>query len=203
MRVLLMTFAVFLCDQVTKLAVRGIDLPGIGLHVEGMSYGQSIPLLGDWLKITFIENPNMAFGLDIGGKSLLAAFAIIASLGIVVYLYMHRNGPTLLRVALALVLAGALGNLVDRVFYGVLFDYASWFQGNVVDFMDLDLFTLNFGASAFKFWPIFNVADAAVSIGVVMLLLASRPVKHPASATTASPTSSHATSASSATPPKS
>lgn len=196
MRVLYVTLVVFVLDQVSKLAVRGIDLPSLGISFQGMSYGESIPLIGRWLNLTFIENPNMAFGLDIGGKPLLAAFAIIASIGIVVYLHRHRTGPLVLRMALALVLAGALGNLIDRVFYGVLFGYGPLFQGNVVDFMDLDLFTITLGGGSFKFWPIFNVADAAVSIGVVLLLLASRPVKEPAP-------SSPASSLSSAAPPQS
>lgn len=177
MRVLYVTLVVFVLDQITKLAVRGVDLPSLGLTFQGMSYGESIPLIGRWLNLTFIENPNMAFGLDIGGKPLLATFAIIASIGMLVYLYRQRTAPLMLRLALALVLAGALGNLVDRVFYGVLFGYGPLFQGNVVDFVDFDLFTITLGSSAFKFWPIFNVADAAVSIGVVLLLLASRPVK--------------------------
>lgn len=190
MRVLYLTLCVLFFDQATKLAVKGVHLPALGVSCDGMSYGQSIPLVGDWLKITFIENPNMAFGLNIGGKVLLAVFAMLASLGIVVYLWKHRTSPFLLRSALALVLAGALGNLIDRVLYGVLFGYASLFNGNVVDFMDVDLFTFQIGSSGFKFWPIFNVADAAVSIGVVMLLIATRTLK-PAPASAATPDVPH------------
>ena len=84
-----------------------------------MRYGESIPVVGDWLKITYIENPNMAFGLDLGGKLFLVIFSLLASIGIVYYLYRHRNAKLLLRLSLAMILAGALGNLVDRTFYGV------------------------------------------------------------------------------------
>jgi signal peptidase II len=150
-------------------------LPALGIIVEGMQYGQSIPLLGDWLKITYIENPHMAFGLDITGKLFLVFFSFAATIGMVLFLYKHRSGPMLLRLSLALIIAGALGNLIDRAFYGVLYGQAPLFYGNVVDFMDLDLFTITFSGSSFKFWPIFNVADAAVSVGVVMLLITGIP----------------------------
>lgn len=175
MRILYVTLVVLLGDQITKLLVKGIALPGLGLVVEGMQYGESIPLLGDWLKLTYIENPHMAFGLDITGKLFLVLFSFIAAIGILVYLYRHRQGALLLRLSLALILAGALGNLIDRTFYGVWYGQAPLFYGNVVDFMDLDLFTIHLFGSSFKFWPIFNVADAAVSVGVVMLLIVGIP----------------------------
>ncbi|MBR9974917.1 MAG: signal peptidase II [Bacteroidetes bacterium] len=175
MRILFVTLAVLLADQASKLIVKGISLPGLGIVVEGMSYGQSIPVIGDWFKITYIENPNMAFGLDIGGKLFLVVFSFLASIGLLIYLYRQRKAPVLLRLSLALILAGALGNLVDRTFYGVWYGQAPLFYGNVVDFVDLDLFTINFGGSSFKFWPIWNVADAAVSVGVVMLLIIGIP----------------------------
>lgn len=175
MRILLVTLAVLVADQASKLIVKGISLPGLGIVVEGMSYGQSIPVFGDWFKITYIENPNMAFGLDIGGKLFLVIFSFLASIGLLIYLYRQRNASILLRLSLALILAGALGNLIDRTFYGVWYGQAPLFYGNVVDFMDLDLFTVSLGDSSFKFWPIWNIADAAVSVGVVMLLIIGIP----------------------------
>jgi signal peptidase II len=175
MRILLVTLAVLVADQASKLIVKGISLPGLGIVVEGMSYGQSIPVFGDWFKITYIENPNMAFGLDIGGKLFLVIFSFLASIGLLIYLYRQRQAPVLLRLSLALILAGALGNLIDRTFYGVWYGQAPLFYGNVVDFMDLDLFTISLGGSSFKFWPIWNIADAAVSVGVVMLLIIGIP----------------------------
>lgn len=175
MRILYVTLAVLLGDQITKLIIKGISLPALGLVVEGMHYGESIPLVGNWLKLTYIENPNMAFGIDVVGKIFLVLFSLLASIGILVYLYRHRHGALLLRLSLALILAGALGNLIDRTFYGVWYGQAPLFYGNVVDFMDLDLFTISLFGSSFKFWPIFNVADAAVSVGVVMLLIVGIP----------------------------
>ncbi len=175
MRILFLSLGILFADQLSKLIVKGISLPALGIVIDGMRYGESIPVVGDWLKITYIENPNMAFGLDLGGKLFLVIFSLLASIGIVYYLYRHRNAKLLLRLSLAMILAGALGNLVDRTFYGVLYDTAPMFYGNVVDFLDIDLFTVHLGGGGFKFWPIFNIADAAVSVGVVMLLITGLP----------------------------
>ncbi|PLX32440.1 MAG: signal peptidase II [Ignavibacteria bacterium] len=175
MRILYVTLAVLIADQLTKLSVKGITIPGLGISVDGLNYGESIALIGDWLKLTYIENPNMAFGLAIAGKLFLVIFSFIASIGIVVYLYRHRSEGLLFRLALALILAGAVGNLIDRSFYGLIHDTAPLFYGNVVDFIDVDLFTISLGGSSFKFWPIFNIADAAVSVGVVTLLIVGMP----------------------------
>jgi len=175
MRVLYLTLGIVLADQLTKLLVKGISIPALGISLPGMNYGESIPLIGDWLKITYIENPNMAFGLDISSKLILVIFSTIASIGIVYYLYRHSSTRFLLRLTLALILAGAVGNLIDRTFYGILTGAAPLFYGNVVDFMYFDLFTLRLLGFEFHFWPIFNIADAAVSIGVVMLLIIGLP----------------------------
>ena len=177
LNVLYITLGVLILDQVTKLLVKGVSLPALGVSVYGMNYGESIHLLGDWLKITYIENPNMAFGIELGGKLFLTVFAIIASIAIVVLLWRHREERLLFRLSLALVLAGAVGNLIDRSFYPLLYGTGGLFEGNVVDFINFDLFSINLGSSSFKLWPIFNVADAAVSIGVVMLLITGFPQK--------------------------
>lgn len=175
MRVLYLALGIVLADQLTKLLVKGISIPALGLSHQGMSYGESLPLIGDWLKITYIENPNMAFGLDISSKLILVIFSTIASAGILYYLYRHSNARFLQRVTLALILAGAVGNLIDRTFYGVLTGAAPLFYGNVVDFLHFDLFTMKLIGFEFHFWPIFNIADAAVSVGVVMLLIIGLP----------------------------
>lgn len=175
MRILYLTLVVLLADQLTKLSVKGISIPWLGISVEGMNYGESIALIGDWLKLTYIENPNMAFGLAIAGKLFLVIFSFLASIGIIIYLYRHRSEGMLFRLALGLILAGAAGNLIDRTFYGLIHDTAPLFYGNVVDFINVDLFTVSIGGSSFKFWPIFNIADAAVSVGVVMLLIVGLP----------------------------
>ena len=175
MRVLFITLAVYVLDQASKLAVKGFAIPSLGIQWDGMAYAQSIHVFGDWCKITFIENPNMAFGLEFGGKVILSVFAILASIGIVFYLYRHRQAQVALRVALALILAGAIGNLTDRLFYGLLYGYAPLFYGNVVDFIDFDLFTVSIGSGAFKFWPVFNVADCSVSMGVLLYIFRFNP----------------------------
>jgi signal peptidase II len=175
LRVLYLTLGILILDQVTKLLVKGVNLPMFGISVYGMNYGESIALIGDWLKLTYIENPNMAFGIQLGGKLFLALFAFAASIAIVALLWKHRRERLLFRLSLALVLAGALGNLVDRSLYPVFYGTGALFEGNVVDFIDFDLFMINLGSFSFKFWPIFNVADMAVSIGVVLLLIAGFP----------------------------
>jgi signal peptidase II len=175
MRVLYVSLLVLAADQLTKIFVKGIQLPALGLSVKGMSLGQSIPVIRDLVQITFIENPNMAFGLEFGGKILLSLFALAACIGMTYYLYRIRHDSFAKRLAIALILAGAFGNLTDRIFYGVLYGYAPLFHGNVVDFVDFNLFTINWGNFHFKFWPIFNVADASVSVGVLSFLFLQRP----------------------------
>jgi signal peptidase II len=153
-----------------------------------MEYGEIDSCTGDWLKITYIENPYMAFGIDIAGKLFLVVFSFLAAIGIFIFLYRNRQAAFPLRLSLALILAGAIGNLLDRTFYGLMND-APLFYGNVVDFINLDLFTIQFSSSSFKFWPIFNIADAAVSVGVVVLLIVGIPreEKERATETTSNP----------------
>jgi signal peptidase II len=170
-RVLFLTAAIVILDQVSKLLVKGgFTLPIIG-YWPGMEIGSSIPVFGDFFKLTFIENPGMAFGIDVGGKFFLTLFSTFASVGILYYLVKIRDEALIIRVSLALILGGAIGNLIDRVFYGVLFGDGALFYGKVVDFFDVDFFNINFAGFHISRWPIFNVADAAVSIGVVMLLV--------------------------------
>ena len=144
-----------------------------------MSLGASYPIIGDFLRLTFIENPGMAFGIDLGGKLFLTVFSIVASIGICIYLYRIRQEAFVIRLALALILGGAIGNLIDRVFYGVIFGEGSLFYGKVVDFVDVDFFNLDvLGIHATRF-PVFNIADASVSCGVVLLLLFHRRFTEP------------------------
>jgi len=135
-----------------------------------MAYGSSIPILGDFFRLTYIENPGMAFGIDMGGKLFFSLFSLVASGAILLYLYHSRTAGLGFRVALALILGGAVGNLIDRVFYGVLFGGGPLFYGKVVDFFDLEFFDVNVFGYAMSRWPVFNIADACVTIGVVLLL---------------------------------
>jgi signal peptidase II len=136
LRVLYITAFLVLSDQITKLIVKGISIPFLGINLSGMRYGSSINVIGDFFKITFVENPGMAFGIDVGpaSKLLLSLFSLIASIGILIYLYKLKDEKFVVRFALALILAGAIGNLIDRTFYGVIFGYAPIFYGKVVDF---------------------------------------------------------------------
>jgi signal peptidase II len=135
------------------------------LPLEGIPYGHSQPLIDDIFRITYIENPGIAFGINIPGfKVFFAVFSIVASIAILVYL--KRNLFRLgigERIALALILGGAVGNLIDRVFYGVLFHEQPLFYGRVVDFIDFGIHR--------NMFPVFNVADSSVTIGVSLLVL--------------------------------
>ena len=166
MRVLILSLGIVLVDQISKLLVRGIHIPALGIAWEGLPYGTSQPILGDFFRLTYIENPGMAFGIDVGGKLFFSLFSLAASIAIIVYLFSVRKGPLGFRIALAMIVGGAVGNLIDRLFYGLLFGYAPLFHGRVVDFFDVTIFGYHMSR-----WAVFNVADACVTIGVILLLL--------------------------------
>lgn len=171
MKVIYVTLGIVFFDQITKVLVKGFSIPFLGIVWEGMDYGQTIPLIGDILRLTYIENPGMAFGIDFGGKMFFAVFSIIASIGIFWYLYTIRDERLRVRLPLALILGGAFGNLIDRVFYGVLYGEAPLFQGAVVDFLDVIFFNINIFGYQMARWPVFNIADSSVTIGVILLLI--------------------------------
>lgn len=177
MRVLYVTALIIAADQISKIFIKGLDLPMLGIAIQGMQLGQSIPVLGNFLRITFIENPGMAFGIEVGGKFFLTLFSVAASIGILIYLYAVRKESLVFRVSLAMILGGAVGNLIDRVFYGVLYGDAPLFYGKVVDFIDVDFFTINFmNFHLTRFW-VFNIADASVTIGVLVMLIFHRTIE--------------------------
>ena len=143
---------------------------------------ESIPVVGQLFRLTFTENPGMAFGLSLGSKLFLTLFSIVATGLIGAYLWHVRRAPTAYRVALALVLGGAFGNIIDRTFYGMLWEYAPLFYGNVVDFIHLDMSVLfpggvwpawlpYFGGRHVSLFPIGNIADLAIIGGVATILL--------------------------------
>jgi signal peptidase II len=175
-RILTLSLLIVIADQITKLLVKGISIPSLAIHIEGLQLGSSRPIIGDFVRLTYIENPGMAFGIDIGGKLFFSIFSIIASIGIVFYLYTVRNERLSFRLALALILGGAVGNLIDRVFYGVIFNEAPLFYGKVVDFLDADFFDISLFGYHLNRWPVFNIADASVTCGVILLLLTHRSV---------------------------
>src|SRR5579872_2320221 len=169
-RLLSITGIIVIADQFTKLLVKGV--PFIGL--QGIAYGSSRPLIDDIFRITYVENPGIAFGINIPAmKIFFSLFSIVASIGI--FIYIKRNYYKLPKwelIALAMIMGGAIGNLIDRCFYGVLYHEESLFYGHVVDFLD-------FGYKK-NWWPVFNIADSCVTIGVVLLTLMLLKKKPPA-----------------------
>jgi signal peptidase II len=122
----------------------------------------------------------MAFGFNPGSdfKLWISVFSLFASIGLIVYLYIVRNKSLSLRIALAMILGGAVGNLIDRIFYGIIYKYAPAFYGKVVDFFDFDFFNFAIFGRSYDRWPIFNIADASVTIGVIILVLFYRQHKN-------------------------
>lgn len=147
----------------------------------------------DWFYLCFVENPGMAFGMSFGSKMFLTLFRLVASVAIVFYIvWLTRRGYGMgYRVVIYLILAGAVGNLIDCIFYGQLFTqstpvevaeccvagggYAPWFMGNVVDMFYFPLFTFPewmplVGGDVF-FSPVFNLADSYITVCVVLLIV--------------------------------
>jgi signal peptidase II len=180
--------AVLIIDQFIKVWIK-----------TNMYIGQTFPFVGDYFQIHFIENNGMAFGLElfggVWGKYALSIFRIIAVsvLGFVLYNVARKDHLPALTVSMALIFSGALGNILDSVFYGLIFEashgwpiqnvavafpdgggYAPFLQGKVVDMFHFNVFWPDWipylgGSSVFP--PVFNFADAAISIGVGILVV--------------------------------
>jgi signal peptidase II len=179
LKLLYVSAAVVVADQVSKLLVKGFSIPFLNINHPGMLEGERIPIIGNFFRLTFIENPGMAFGFDPGTdmKIWVSLFSLFASIGLFIYFYYIRNRTFVLRLAIAFILGGAIGNLIDRMFYGIIYHYAPLFYGRVVDFLDVDFFKFNLLGRSFDRWPIFNVADSAVTIGVLILIFFYRSEK--------------------------
>jgi len=171
LKVIIISFLVLFADQFSKLYIKGFVIPFFDQGSSGLSLGESIPLINNFIHITLIENPGMAFGFDPGSeyKLWILLFSLTASVGLLVYFYIVRNKTLILRVAVALILGGAIGNLIDKMFYGVLFDYAPLFYGKVVDFIDLRLFSIFILNKSYGVY-IFNFADLAITAGVICFI---------------------------------
>lgn len=187
---ILTVFLSLLIDQVSKIWVK-----------LTMQHGDSFNYIGNWARIHFVENEGMAFGVSFGagmGKFLLTFFRIIA-VGFITYYIVqqvkNKNASKGFVFALALILAGAVGNIIDSIFFGKIFSdsfghiatflpkdggYAAWFHGRVVDMFYFPIITdaqfpmwiPKLGGSKFEFFPfIFNVSDACITVGVFIILI--------------------------------
>lgn len=168
---LLFTISIILIliDQVTKILIKGFT--GLGVNIKGFDYGERIEVIGQYLQFTFVENPGMAFSIEFGGgKIFLSLFSIIASILLALYINKMENKPLGFQIAVLLIFAGATGNMIDRVFYGLIYDYSSIFYGKVVDFILVDIPDISFLGKNYDYFPVFNIADSCVSIGIVLLL---------------------------------
>lgn len=173
--------AIFI-DQAIKIAVK-----------TSMALGDGFSVFGDWFQIRFIENNGMAFGMELFDKIYLTGFRLIA-VAFLVYLIAKlirsREYPLGFVFAVAMIMAGAAGNIIDCLFYGEIFSsshgevarfvpwgegYASFFEGRVVDMFYFPLFTwpqwMPFVGGDIFFAPVFNFADACISCSVVAMLI--------------------------------
>jgi signal peptidase II len=180
LRVLYLTLAVIAADQLSKLAVKGIKLDLLGINLNGMPYGSSRNVFGNFTRITFVENPGMAFGSQLIPRPLLIIFVLLASSVMFYYIYKNRAQNFKLRLALSFILAGALGNLLDRIFYGYIYKYAPFFYGKVVDFIQVECWDFTFLGRTYTTWPIMNVADLSVTAGFALLILFHKQIFKPA-----------------------
>ena len=182
---------ILLLDQAVKIWIK-----------TNMFLGQEYRILGDWFIIHFVENKGMAFGFEFGGemgKYFLTSFRILASIAMLIYLYriIKQKRSNSLIISISMIFAGAVGNIIDSLFYGKLFSQSTYHQvatllpkdggyadlmlGKVVDMLYFPLFTLHIprsipfiGGDFSFFQPVFNIADASVTVGVAILLLFNR-----------------------------
>ncbi len=186
--VVLIVTAVLVIDQLIKVWVKTHMLRGESIRIA------------DWFYIYFTENPGMAFGMEVFDKLFLTSFRLVAAGAIIWYLCKLcrktvEKVPVGYIICLALILAGALGNIIDCVSYGAIFSestplqiarfvepgegYAPWFYGKVVDMFYFPIIDTHWplwmpfvGGEHFIFFsPIFNFADAAISCGIIALIL--------------------------------
>ncbi len=183
---------VLLIDQISKIYIK-----------TNFFYGEEVVIF-DWFRIHFIENNGMAWGAEFGGKAgklFLTIFRLFAITGIGYWLYtsIKKNAHTTLIVAISLIFAGAMGNIIDSVFYGTIFNtpggsnlatlfsdepYGKLFFGKVVDMLYFPIWSGNlpswlpfYGGKHFTFFnAIFNVADTAISTGVGLLIVFNKKV---------------------------
>ena len=191
-QVTLIVFVLLLIDQAVKIWIK-----------THMTIGESIPVFGDWFQIYFIENNGMAFGMQFGGaigKFFLTALRLVL-IGVIIYYVkklIESGSSRAFLTGVALILVGAIGNVIDSMFYGIVFSesnftqvaslfpegggYAPFMFGKVVDMLYFPIidttlpqwFPFKGGELFIFFRPIFNIADSCITIGVFYLLLFKR-----------------------------
>jgi len=159
LKIFIIPVIVIFSDQVTKFIVK-----------KYLVLGESIKVMGNTVCFTYIENEGMAFGIKIDNITIFTFLSLIVTIFIFYYLYKIREKRFIYRFPFSLVLGGAFGNLIDRIIFG-----------RVVDFMDvdipdisipqLDLFFFHTNGFELERWPIFNLADTAITVGMVILLI--------------------------------
>lgn len=189
-KLIIFVLLLLVLDQIVKFVIK-----------TNMTLGQEIPVLGNWFKIAFVENKGMAFGMKLGSgefaKIALSLFRIFAvsAIGWYIYKLIQKNTKQGVLFAMSLILCGALGNIIDSLFYGIIFNestytqiatfmpeaggYASFLHGKVVDMLYFPLIEGRFpawipiwgGENFIFFRPVFNFADSYITIGVAMLLI--------------------------------
>lgn len=193
-KIAFITFLVLLIDQASKIYVK-----------THFNINESINVFGlDWWKITFVENPGMAYGIQFGGllgKYLLVVLRVFL-IGGMIFLFkkwLKEGASNFLIIPMSIIFAGAIGNLIDGMFYGMIFDsgsfydptyntwigysgvsnlvpfgqgYSHFMKGCVVDMFHFPMFSFDLFGRHFEFFSyIFNVADAAITIGAIFILL--------------------------------
>ena len=185
---ILLILLIIILDQVLKIWIK-----------THMVLGQEYHILGNWFIIHFIENNGMAFGMEIAGKFgkiILSLFRIGAVIGIGWYLFylIKHKASTGLIFTISIIMAGALGNIIDSAFYGMIFSnsyyhvasmfpaeggYSSFLHGRVVDMFYFPIIKGTFpdwipfrGGDSFIFFrPVFNIADSSITVGVTLILI--------------------------------
>lgn len=190
---ILVVFIILIADQILKIWIK-----------TNFYLGQEQKVFGNWFILHFVENRGMAFGFEFGeriGKVLLTLFRLIAATAIMIYLMklIKRGIPTGLVVCIAMIFAGAVGNIIDSAVYGVLFSdsygrvaeflpegggYETFLHGSVVDMFYFPILKgtwpswspINAGQSFIFFRPVFNIADSSITVGISIILLFYRKV---------------------------
>ncbi|MBO4671139.1 MAG: signal peptidase II [Bacteroidales bacterium] len=164
-RLIILGVALVVIDQIVKYLVK-----------TNMTLGEQIPVIGNWFRLCFVENEGMAFGMKFGGavgKFCLSLFRIVLCGALIWWISsLNKKGsaPAGVLVGLTLITAGAFGNIIDCLFYGIIWDYAPLMFGKVVDMFYFPLIH-NAAGEVIFFSPVFNFADSCVTVGAFYLVL--------------------------------